>query len=279
MTDAAGGCGSVDAVTETIPAVLFRLTYWGERQAAGLEEEARARSLHEAVRGWWVVGQRRDDVAVAMAVVDGKVAEVYRVERWEPWTAALPDYDPTSRPRWAFVGEPDPSLADLRGQDVSGLAGRGAPPTRSATPASTLTPAPSSPPRARLAAPPPAGTAPPRRHRRTRALRPRPTGRRARRPAASSTCSPTGASRAGPPTPGARSRETSWPRGCGWSRRSPTPTAAAVSTLPPRRWLRPPPRRDRAPPCPAARRCGRGGTAGRSPWPPERRTCAPSSWR
>jgi len=68
-----------------------------------------ARELYEATRGIWKVGKRREKADYAMAVYQGIVREVYRIERWLP--AGTLDY--VSRPdsdrfegsgRWEFEG-------------------------------------------------------------------------------------------------------------------------------------------------------------------------------
>ncbi len=40
--------------------------------------------LYEATRGIWVIGPRRDKVEYAMAIYQGVVREVYRIEQWHP---------------------------------------------------------------------------------------------------------------------------------------------------------------------------------------------------
>ena len=64
-------------------------------------------SLYEATRAAWVVGPRRNDADLALAVVRGIVLEVYEIDRWQPaGTAHYKDRSPDAgwRKRWEFVG-------------------------------------------------------------------------------------------------------------------------------------------------------------------------------
>ena len=64
-------------------------------------------SLYEATRAAWVVGPRRNDADLALAVVRGIVLEVYEIHRWQPaGTAHYKDRSPDMgwRKRWEFVG-------------------------------------------------------------------------------------------------------------------------------------------------------------------------------
>lgn len=43
-----------------------------------------AEELYEATRGIWVVGHRREQAEYGMAVYQGIVREVYRIQKWHP---------------------------------------------------------------------------------------------------------------------------------------------------------------------------------------------------
>jgi hypothetical protein len=65
-------------------------------------------ALYEATRGVWKIGPRRDRAAYALAVYQGIVQEVYRIDRWQSaWTSRYQtrQFDDTTVPgRWEFVG-------------------------------------------------------------------------------------------------------------------------------------------------------------------------------
>lgn len=64
--------------------------------------------LYEATRGIWVVGTRRNNAEYAMAVYQGIIREVYRIDQWHP--AGTLEYrtrdssDFGKRGRWEFSG-------------------------------------------------------------------------------------------------------------------------------------------------------------------------------
>lgn len=76
--------------------------------------------LYEATRGTWRIGQRRNQVDIAMAVYQGIVREVYKVEQWHP--AGTIEYQTRNSlelqtdKRWEFEGEK--SGEDIRSQYV-----------------------------------------------------------------------------------------------------------------------------------------------------------------
>ena len=80
-----------------------------------------------ATRGRWVVGRRRDQVELALAVYQGVVREVYRIRAWHP--AGTLEYrtrsdfraDDVGR-RWEFDGE---VAADVRDRYIGCLVGKG----------------------------------------------------------------------------------------------------------------------------------------------------------
>lgn len=66
-----------------------------------------AQELYESTRGVWVLGERRNDARYAMAVYDGIVREVYRIESWHPGgTTHYTTRDDVQAPeRWEFLGK------------------------------------------------------------------------------------------------------------------------------------------------------------------------------
>jgi hypothetical protein len=90
-----------DPVEFAEPALLIRISRLYLPTMSALE-------LYEATRGVWVLGSRREQVRLAMAVFDGEVKEVYEIEGWQP--AGTAQYSSRSRTdverlgRWEFVG-------------------------------------------------------------------------------------------------------------------------------------------------------------------------------
>lgn len=72
--------------------------------------------LYEATRGIWVVGPRRNRAEYAMAVYQGVVREVYRIQEWH--TSGTLEYQTRdssnfkSRGRWEFSGEVANAIRD-----------------------------------------------------------------------------------------------------------------------------------------------------------------------
>jgi hypothetical protein len=82
--------------------------------------------LYEATRGFWVVGPRRENAELALAVYQGVVREVYRIRAWHP--AATLEYatrdaeaNRGSR-RWEFEGD---IADDVRENYVGRSVGKG----------------------------------------------------------------------------------------------------------------------------------------------------------
>jgi hypothetical protein len=77
------------------------------------------RELYEKTRKWWPVGLDRLDPNTpkapkwAMAVFDGVVRAVYRIDRWERASAEIIAGDPGAKGRWAFHGARDLDLETL----------------------------------------------------------------------------------------------------------------------------------------------------------------------
>jgi uncharacterized protein len=74
-----------------------------------------AHELYEVTRGVWKVGLRRYRAKYAMAVYQGIVREVYRIERWVPggyseYTTRL-SQELSVRGRWEFEGDVDRKLS------------------------------------------------------------------------------------------------------------------------------------------------------------------------
>ena len=64
--------------------------------------------LKEATRGIWKVGRRREGAKFAMAVFQGVVREVYRIDRWLPASTRYKTRDTTGfvkSGRWEFEGD------------------------------------------------------------------------------------------------------------------------------------------------------------------------------
>jgi uncharacterized protein len=82
--------------------------------------------LYEATRGIWVVGPRGNEAEYAMAVYQGIVREVYRIDKWH--SAGTLDYqtrdasDFRDSSRWEFSGE---IANDIRGMYVGFSVGKG----------------------------------------------------------------------------------------------------------------------------------------------------------
>ena len=86
-----------------------------------------AEELYEATRGIWVIGPRRDKAELALAVYQGIVREVYRIERWYPAGTleyrTRPDLSAASSPgRWEFTGH---VAEDVRDSYVGHSVGKG----------------------------------------------------------------------------------------------------------------------------------------------------------
>jgi hypothetical protein len=88
-----------------------------------------AQALYEATRGIWVIGPRREKAEYAMAVFQGVVREVYRIDKWDPSgtneyktrdTSYFKDCVP---PRWEFSGEVAPK--EIREKYIDKSVGKG----------------------------------------------------------------------------------------------------------------------------------------------------------
>lgn len=77
----------------TEPAVLFRIN---QKYHDHLSEE----ELYRITRGEWVIGKRREQARYAFAVYKGVVLQVFKIERWSPFSGKTP----STRQRWCFDG-------------------------------------------------------------------------------------------------------------------------------------------------------------------------------
>jgi len=82
--------------------------------------------LYEATRGVWRIGPRRNEAEYAMAVYQGIIREVYKIESWHPAGTytynTRPQKDVNVAGRWEFVG----SIAyDIRDYYVGHFVGMG----------------------------------------------------------------------------------------------------------------------------------------------------------
>jgi hypothetical protein len=88
-------------VTVTEPAVLIRIRRTYDRKLS-------RQALYEVTRGVWKVGDRREQVELALAVFDGVVREVYLVDQWHPAGSTgyqtRPRKDVEIEGRWEFSG-------------------------------------------------------------------------------------------------------------------------------------------------------------------------------
>lgn len=85
-----------------------------------------AEELHEATRGVWRIGQRREHAEYAIAVYQGIAREIYRIRTWHP-AGTLPyrfrELDDVKIPgRWEFEGE---VAAELRDGYIGHFVGKG----------------------------------------------------------------------------------------------------------------------------------------------------------
>lgn len=93
----------VDAIGE--PVMLIRINRLYRHGMSDLE-------LYEATRGVWKVGDRREKAKFALAVFEGIVREVYKINSWYP--AGTNHYESRSERdvnipgRWEFLGEVAP---------------------------------------------------------------------------------------------------------------------------------------------------------------------------
>jgi len=85
-----------------------------------------ATELYEATRGWWVLGERRNEAQYGFAVNKGVIREVYKIESWRKRTSGDREFVAGERARWGFNGEPAPEMAYYRNTSVVHLFKKGA---------------------------------------------------------------------------------------------------------------------------------------------------------
>jgi hypothetical protein len=80
--------------------------------------------LYEATRGWWTLGPEREQARYALAVCDGVIRGVYRINNWR--TRDTDDERPNTvdpvaphEELWSFAGGPAPELAHLMHHSVT----------------------------------------------------------------------------------------------------------------------------------------------------------------
>ena len=89
------------------PSILLRIS---QKYQEGTSQE----DLYKITRGEWVVGKRRNQAIYAFAVYKGIVLEVYRIEKWLPFTGLTP----SNRQRWCFDGVVAENLQHYKGGSV-----------------------------------------------------------------------------------------------------------------------------------------------------------------
>ena len=90
----------------TEPVILFRLSQlWTPQMSAS--------ALLEATSGWWEIGPDRELAKYAMAVSNGVIRAVYRINSWRQRVQGDRDWqdDLGKSPRWGFEGEEPPEMA------------------------------------------------------------------------------------------------------------------------------------------------------------------------
>ena len=85
-----------------------------------------ASELYEATRGWWVLGERRNEAQYVFAVSKGVIREVYKIESWRERTDGDREYVEGERKRWGFNGKPAPEMSHYLNTSVAHLFKKGA---------------------------------------------------------------------------------------------------------------------------------------------------------
>ncbi len=62
--------------------------------------------VYEAARGWWVIGKKREEAEIALAINNGIVRGVYGIKSWRPRVKGDRDWTRDEKPnsRWGFDG-------------------------------------------------------------------------------------------------------------------------------------------------------------------------------
>ena len=106
------------------PAILIRINRLFRPTMTDVE-------LYEATRGMWRIGARRERYPFAMAVFEGVVREVFKIDSWHPagTTNYETDLHRNSKPagRWEFVGKvaDEPTRSRYRLKSVAKYLPRG----------------------------------------------------------------------------------------------------------------------------------------------------------
>lgn len=103
----------------TVKGILFRIPrLW---TPAMPESE-----LYEATRGWWVLGERRNEAIYGFAVSKGVIRGIYKIESWRERTHGDREYVEGERQRWGFSGHSAPEMSHYLNTSVAHLFKRGA---------------------------------------------------------------------------------------------------------------------------------------------------------
>ena len=102
-------CQAID-----FPCILFRIPKrWTPTMTAD--------ELFESTHGWWRLGIRRETAKYAVAVSNGVIREIYRIDSWRLRKKGDRDWKPDSNPRWGFDGEVATEKADFKNKSVKHL--------------------------------------------------------------------------------------------------------------------------------------------------------------
>lgn len=82
--------------------------------------------LYEATRGWWALGERRNDAKYGFAVSKGVVRQIYSIQSWRERTHGDRGFVAGERKRWGFDGQPAPEMSDYLNKSVAHLFKKGA---------------------------------------------------------------------------------------------------------------------------------------------------------
>ena len=102
------------------PAVVLRI---GKKWRPNMDQD----EVYDTVRGWWVMGPKREKCEYAIAVAHGIVRGAFRIDAWQARSGSdsTRKVDASEKPKWGFDGAPAPELQNLLGQDVSDMFKKG----------------------------------------------------------------------------------------------------------------------------------------------------------
>ena len=96
------------------PCILFRIPKrWTPTMTA---EE-----LFESTHGWWILGERREKAEYAVAVSNGVIREIYKIDSWRQRRRGDRDWTPNSKPRWGFSGSIASEKYEFKNKSVKHL--------------------------------------------------------------------------------------------------------------------------------------------------------------